>query len=113
MPFELIRRKEGEESQKQKIWHSKVQISINDWGHLCIREFDNPQKDGHCTIGRENCQKDETSVLCCDYATGYKCEHYRITRADDEHLLVFDKETTDRIMNFIFSIRSSFDMKWR
>jgi hypothetical protein len=75
MAFEFIRRKEGETSQKQEIRHKNVQISINDWGHLCIREFDEPHMN------------------------------------DDEHLIVFDKATTERIINFIFNIRSTFELK--
>jgi len=73
MPFELIRRKEGEISKRQEIRHSNVQISINDWGHLCIREFDKP--------------------------------------GNVEHLIVFDKATTNRIISFIFSIRSTDEFK--
>lgn len=110
MPFEIIRRKEGEISQKQEIRHKNVQISINDWGHLCIREFDEPKTSGACEIGRENCSKDGTKV-CRDFATGYQCENYKVTRTDNEHLLVFDKATTDRIINFIFSIRSTYELK--
>jgi hypothetical protein len=75
MPFEIIRRKEGEVSQKQEIRHRNTQISINDWGHLVIREFDEPQKN------------------------------------DEEHLLVFDQQTTNRLINFIFSVRSTYELK--
>ena len=110
MAFEIIRRKEGEISKKQEIRHSKVQISINDWGHLVIREFDEPQVSGNCEISRENCAKEGTRV-CIDNLSGYKCEHYKITRINDEHLIVFDKATTDKIINFIFSVRSTFEFK--
>lgn len=111
MPFEIIRRIEGEMSQKQEIRHSKVQISINDWGHLCIREFDEPEYTYDCEIGRENCPK-EGERVCRDYLNDqYQCEHYKITREDDEHLLVFDRETTEKIIKFIFSIRSTFEFK--
>lgn len=41
MAFEIIRRKEGEMSDKQTFRHDNTQISINDWGHLVIRQFDN------------------------------------------------------------------------
>jgi hypothetical protein len=109
MAFELIRRKEGEATEKQEIRHSNVQISINDWGHLVIREFDKPRISGDCEIGRENCAKE--ALVCCDYESGFQCEHYKTTRADDEHLLVFDRATTERLINFIFSIRSTHELK--
>lgn len=106
MSFEIIRRKEGEVSQKQEIRHRNIQISINDWGHLVIREFDEPQLECDCGIGRENCVKEGTKV-CRDFATDYQCEHYKTVRKDDEHLIVFDQQTTNKIINFIFSIRST------
>lgn len=73
MPFEIIRRKEGEMSEKQEIRHSNVQVSINDWGHLVIREFDEPK--------------------------------------GEEHLIVLDQETTSRLIQFIFSIRNTYEYK--
>jgi hypothetical protein len=74
MAFEIIRRKEGEMSDKQTFRHDNTQISINDWGHLVIRQFDN-------------------------------------THNSEEYLIVLDKETTERIISFIFSIRSTFELK--
>lgn len=112
MPFELIRRKEGETSQKQEIRHKNVQISINDWGHLCIREFDEPKLEGDCGIGREKCIIENNGTkVCRDFATGYQCEHYKTARKDEEHLLVFDQQTTNRLINFIFSVRSTQEYK--
>lgn len=73
MPFEIIRRKEGEMSQKQEIRHENTQVSINDWGHLVIREF-----DAYSSL---------------------------------EHLIVFDQQTTNKIISFIFSIRSTYEFK--
>ncbi len=78
MPFELIRRKEGEISQKQEIRHDNTQISINDWGHLVIREFDDIRVPN---------------------------------KAGEEHLIVFDQQTTNRLISFIFSIRSTYEFK--
>jgi len=101
MSFELIRRKEGEISQKQEIRHKNIQISINDWGHLVIREFDDPQISRECNSGK--CIDPEKSC--------YKCDHWKTTRIDDEHLIVFDKATTEKIINFIFSIRSTYELK--
>ena len=113
MPFELIRRKEGEVSQKQEIRHKNVQISINDWGHLVIREFDEPQKNWECKYGYEKCiiENNGTKKACVDYSTGYQCEHYKTIRKDDEHMLVFDQQTTNRLINFIFSVRSTQEYK--
>lgn len=111
MPLEIIRRKEGEISQKQEIRHKNVQISINDWGHLCIREFDEPQLKFHCEIGHENCANGKTTAVCRDLVGGYQCKHCKEIRSDDEHLIVFDKTTTEKIINFIFSIRSTYEFK--
>jgi hypothetical protein len=80
MPFELIRRKEGEMSQKQKVRRKNVQISINNWGHLVVREFDEPEWKTDCEIG-------------------------------DEYLIVFDNITTKKIIDFIFSIRSTYEFE--
>jgi len=108
MAFEIIRRKEGEMHEKQQIQHEYVQVSINDWGHLVIREFDDPIMDKACCgVGPENCEKYRSQS---EYACN-NCEHYKLTRTDDEHLIVFDKATTDRIIDFIFSIRSSHELK--
>lgn len=112
MSFELIRRKEGEISQKQEIRHKNIQISINDWGHLVIREFDEPQLIDDCEIGRMDCYtKYNGTKVCKDYASGYQCEHYKTARKDEEHLLVFDQQTTNRLINFIFSVRSTYELK--
>ena len=110
MPFEIIRRKEGEISQKQEIRHKNTQISINDYGHLVIREFDDPRSEGDCSIGRENCAK-EGNKVCRDFVTNYQCEHYKIARTDEEHLIVMDKETTDRLIKFIFENRSTYEFR--
>lgn len=110
MPFELIRRKEGEPSQKQEIRHEHTQFSINSYGHVCIREFDNPRVESDCGIGRENCTKENT--LCKDFREGgYQCENYKIVHIDDEHLLVLDKPTTDGLIKFIFENRSTCEFK--
>lgn len=112
MSFEFIRRKEGEVSQKQEIRHSNVQISINDWGHLCIREFDDPYFEDKCQYGCEKCtEENEGKQVCEDVFTGYKCKHLKPERTDDEHLIVFDRETTEKIIRFIFSVRSTYELK--
>jgi len=107
MPFEIIHRKEGEMSQKQEIRHSNVQISINDWGHLVIREFEKPTDTKKCRLGdSDNCNKNIIGGNC------WNCEHYKtITTPGEEHLIVFDRATTDRIIDFIFSVRTNNLMK--
>lgn len=35
--IEIIKRREGEKSEKQQINGEKVQVSYNSWGHLVIR----------------------------------------------------------------------------
>ena len=112
MSFEFIRRKEGEMSQKQEIRHSNVQVSINDWGHLVIRAFDKPEYEENCEYGREKCEEKNGTMICETFPKGYcKCEYLKKIRVDEEHLIVFDKATTDRIINFIFSIRTPNFMK--
>jgi len=110
MSFEIIRRKEGELSQKQEIRHNNVQISINDWGHLVIREFDKPRYKELCEYDREKCLIENNATKVCK-TENYKCEHLKEKRVDDEHLIVFDKETTGKIISFIFSIRSTYEFK--
>jgi|GEM_PF-2824770 len=110
MPFEIIRRKEGEVSQKQEIRHAYTQFSINDWGHLCVREFDKPRKEIHCELGGgNNCvhRDPEAGGKECSSCLHYKC----VTAYPEEHLIVFDKATTDRLINFIFSVRSTYEFK--
>lgn len=110
MPFELIRRKEGEISQKQEIRHKNIQISINDWGHLVIREFDEPHKELQCELGGgNNCvhrDPEAGNKECCS------CLHYKyLIVYPEEHLIVFDQQTTNRLINFIFSVRSTYELK--
>jgi hypothetical protein len=104
MSFEIIRRKEGETSQKQEIKHEKTQVSYNDFGHLCIREFDSEKHETECAIGRDNCDKGDH--VCWSMA-GYKCEHHRTVRADAEHLVVFDTKTSRQIISFIAKLFGS------
>jgi hypothetical protein len=111
MPLEIIRRKEGEESQKQEIRHSKTQFSINSYGHLCIREFDETNKKYVCTYGREKCYEEANGQERVCMAGNTLCEHYKLVPMNDEHLIVLDKQTTDDLIRFIFSIRGTFEFK--
>ena len=100
MPFELIRRKEGEFSEKQEIRHSNVQVSINDWGHLCIREFDESNEQYYCLKYNKLPKDVETSCCTRDICEG--CDYFtKKTISGEEHLIVFDKRTTDRILEFV------------
>jgi len=108
LAVEIIRRKEGERSQIQDIQHEKSQVSINDWGHLAIRFFDSPIMDYGCKVGRDNCPKKDG--LCLDFITNHECENYIPScRTDDEHLIVFDQATTNRIIDFIKKQNPSYD----
>jgi hypothetical protein len=111
MPLEIIHRKEGEGNQKQEIRHAKTQFSINSYGHLCIREFDETKKKYECTYGRQKCYEEMKGQerICMDGNNA--CEHYKLVPVNDEHLIVLDKETTDGLIDFIFSIRNTFDLK--
>jgi len=110
MPIEIIRRKEGELSQKQEIRHEHTQFSLNSYGHLCIREFDEPKGMGECGFkgGRETCATGYERV-CKDGS--YQCEHYKVARIDEEHLVVLDQKTTDGLIKFIFENRSTYEFK--
>jgi predicted transcriptional regulator len=104
MSLEIIRRKEGELSQKQEIRHEHTQFSINSYGHLCIREFDDPRMVNDCKIDNEgNCNE--------RFCINDKCEHYKPSRVDDEHLIVLDQKTTNELIQFIFSVRSTYELK--
>ncbi len=113
MPFELIRRKEGEMSQKQDIRHQHTQYSLNSYGHLCIREFDDEQPGyGYrCELGGgENCNNMESFKThgCMTHS----CPHYRTVKLPgEEHLLVLDHVTTSSLINFIFENRSTYEFK--
>jgi len=106
MAVEIIRRKEGELSQKQDIRHEKTQVSINDWGHLVIRCFDTSRVENDCLIGTENCTKEDH--LCWNIS-GYRCENYKSVRTDDEHLVVFNQTTTNRIIDFVNKQNPSYE----
>jgi len=105
MPIEIIRRKDGELSQKQDIRHEHTQFSLNSYGHLCIREFDEPKTENYCD--RIVCAKDGIMGPCWED----KCEHYKLARSDDEHLVVLDQKTTDGLIKFIFENRNTFELK--
>lgn len=111
MSLEIIRRKEGEMSQKQEIRHEHTQFSINSYGHLCIREFDEQQPGCACELGEfKNCNNDEALSLngCC----GPSCVRGKRTMLpSEEHLIVLDQKTTNELIQFIFSIRSTYELK--
>ena len=111
MSLEIIRRKEGELSQKQEIRHEHTQFSLNSYGHLCIREFDGPHRDVYCGLpgGRVECAKDGPSKVCKD--RNYECEHYGNMLDGEEHLVVLDQKTTDGLIKFIFENRSTYEFK--
>ncbi len=103
MPFELIRRKEGEFSEKQEIRHSNVQVSINDWGHLCVREFDNNKREYFCEEYKQfvNYSTNPPEKLCGRQFCNCCKNLIEKVVAGEEHLIVFDKSTTKRILRFI------------
>lgn len=110
MAVEIIRRKEGEMSEKQTIRHDKTQVSINDWGHLCVRLFDPLERrllkciqpvendDGvrACSVGDREC-------FSCSSAV------YDDVQCNSEHLIVFDVATTNRIIDFIKKQNPAYD----
>ncbi len=79
--FEIIRRKEGELSHKQEIRHDNVQVSYNDWGHLVVREWD----------------KDASRI----YPIVAGLNEIGDLEKGEEHIIVFDKDTSQRIINFL------------
>ena len=112
MALEIIRRKEGEMSQKQEIRHECTQFSLNSYGHLCIREFDKPKRGHQCDLGcienTNNCtEKDENGSCCC-----ISCDHYKIADVlPEEHLIVLDQKTTNELIQFIFINRSTYEFR--
>jgi len=72
--IEIIKRKEGTESAKERIDGNKAQISYNSDGHICIR------------ITKYGCNEDTLIVL--DETASYKlygfCEEIKIKRFQDE-----------------------------
>ncbi|MGE5631348.1 MAG: hypothetical protein ACM3TR_09665 [Caulobacteraceae bacterium] len=112
MSLEIIRRKEGEMSQKQDIRHENTQFSINSYGHLSIREFDKPYYRWCCEMGcienTDKCTgKDENGNYDC-----HACEHYKnLLIQPAEHLIVLDKTTTDNLIKFIFENRSTYELR--
>lgn len=108
MPAEIIQRKEGGLSQKQEIRHQYTQFSLNSYGHLCIREFDDPITNNHCSINYQKCPN-----ICEDYVKGIRCEYYKdkVDRKNTEHLIVLDQKTTDGLIKFIFENRSTYEFK--
>lgn len=116
MALEIIRRKDGELSQKQEIRHECSQFSLNSYGHLCIREFDKPLKGYRCEMGDEVAEiagtdkcagKDEEGHFnCCT------CDHYKLMDVlGEEHLVVLDQKATNELIQFIFSVRSTYELK--
>jgi hypothetical protein len=112
MSFEIIRRKEGELSQKQEIRHSHTQFAINSYGHLSIREFNDAQKGYACELGGRNggngCVNEKAiSEKGC---IGLGCTHYKqVMMPGEEHLLVLDQKTTNGLIEFIFKNRSTYE----
>jgi hypothetical protein len=111
MSFELIRRKEGEMSQKQEIRHQHTQFSLNSYGHLCIREFDDKQPGYRCKLGggwacdNEEAIKARACIAC-------SCQHYRpVEMSSEEDILVLDHITTRSLINFIFENRSTHEFR--
>lgn len=106
--MEIIRRKDGEKSTKQEIRHKNTQFSINSYGHICIREYDDEQSGYACELGSENCDNEKGGNVCF----GHSCCHYKASMLPGvEHLLVLDQKTTDGLIKFIFENRSTFELK--
>jgi hypothetical protein len=111
MSLEIIRRKEGELSQKQEIRHEHTQFSLNSYGHLCIREFEDKKKGYACDFGGfEKCINSEAKAA--NGCTGYSCMYYKsVLLPGEEHLIVLDQKTTDGLIKFIFENRSTYELK--
>ena len=94
--LEIIRRKEGELSQKQELRHDKTQVSYNDFGHLCIRGF------GEVMVGRK-CKINASETICAN--NSMKCiecaDYQKETEYPEEHLIVFDAKTSRQIIEFV------------
>ena len=61
---------------------------------------------GQC-VQNEICR----DCLYNDCEKGYQCPNYKITRANDEYLIVLDKATTNGLIKFIFENRSTYEFK--
>ena len=102
MAFEIIRRKEGEVNQRQEIRHDNTQISINDWGHLVVREFNFNSIKTTC---KQDERSDRNPEFVCPQAYCDTCNQLeKETIYGEEHLVVFDKRTTERILRFVEKI---------
>ncbi len=77
--IEIIKRVEGERHKKETVRGEAVQVSYNDWGHLCVRVI-----------------QDIPTLPSVD--SEGKC--YEPARQADT-LVVFDKATSERIIRFI------------
>ena len=80
--LEIVKRAEGQRSQKESVRGSDVQVSLNDWGHLVVRVITEAQVPVH-DPGDFDPSKDHYAELPGDI------------------LVVFDKETSSRIIRFI------------
>jgi hypothetical protein len=111
MSLEIIRRKEGELSQKQEIRHECTQLSLNNYGHLCIREFDKQHIGYACELGEfKNCVNNE--AIAAGGCVGCSCMCYKsVMLPSEEHLIVLDQKTTNELIQFIFTIRSTYELK--
>lgn len=77
--IEIIKRCEGEKSQKEQVNGENIQISLNDWGHLAIRVIQEK-----AVYTEENSREDHIAQ--------------KIIPADT--LVVFNHDVTNRIINF-------------
>ena len=80
---EIIKRVEGERHKSETVTGAKVQVSYNDWGHLCVRVIQD---------------------MPAGAATGV--EAIEPARQADT-LFVFDAPTSDRIMQFCKKIHKN------
>ena len=113
MAVEIIRRKEGEYSQKQSIRHEKEQIGINDWGHLVVRMHNGTSKRVICHLPTEKTEHGYAACTHMNYPQPFccgDCKHAEYMDVqDEEHLIVFDRDTTNRIISFIQKMNPSHD----
>lgn len=72
--IEIIKRREGEKSEKFQINGEKVQVSYNSWGHLVIRVIQPLIEDA-----------------------GPGCA---INEKDNDTLVVLDKQTSEEVIKF-------------
>jgi hypothetical protein len=71
--FEVVKRQEMQQSQKENIRGRNVQISFNSWGHLCVRlvgtpsltqDPANPPTEAETLIVFDKCSSAEIVRFC-------------------------------------------------